>query len=65
MVTIAHREEVEVGADGPASEPPSGPAAAAPPAGADGTSWLQHFGGNLFVSAKKAEALKKWPVPKT
>jgi hypothetical protein len=32
--TNAHRVEVEVGADGPASAPPSGAAAAAPPAGA-------------------------------
>jgi hypothetical protein len=34
MVTIAHRVEVEVGPDGPANAPPSGAAAAAPPAGA-------------------------------
>jgi hypothetical protein len=34
MVTNAHRVEVEVGADGPASATPSGAAAAAPPAGA-------------------------------
>jgi hypothetical protein len=34
MVTSAHRVEVEVGADGPANAPPSGAAAAAPPAGA-------------------------------
>jgi hypothetical protein len=40
-VTNAHRVEVEVGADGPASAPPSGAAAAAPPAGA-------HFN-NTFV----------------
>ena len=33
-VTSAHRVEVEVGPDGPASVPPSGAAAAAPPAGA-------------------------------
>jgi hypothetical protein len=33
-VTNGHRVEVEVGADGPASAPPSGVAAAAPPAGA-------------------------------
>jgi hypothetical protein len=33
-VTSAHNVEVEVGADGPASAPPSGAAAAAPPAGA-------------------------------
>ena len=33
-VTSAHRVEVEVGADGPASAPLSGAAAAAPPAGA-------------------------------
>jgi hypothetical protein len=33
-VTSAHRVEVEVGADGHASAPPSGAAAAAPPAGA-------------------------------
>ena len=33
-VTNAHRVEVEVGADGPASAPLSGAAAAAPPAGA-------------------------------
>jgi hypothetical protein len=33
-VTGAHRVEVEVGADGPASAPLSGAAAAAPPAGA-------------------------------
>ena len=33
-VTIAHRVEVEVGADGPANATPSGAAAAAPPAGA-------------------------------
>jgi hypothetical protein len=33
-VTRAHRVEVHVGADGPASAPPSGGAAAAPPAGA-------------------------------
>jgi hypothetical protein len=32
-VTSAHRVEVEVGADGSASAPPSGAAAAAPPAG--------------------------------
>jgi hypothetical protein len=32
--TSAHRVEVEVGADGPASAPPSGAAAVAPPAGA-------------------------------
>jgi hypothetical protein len=37
-VTSAHRVEVEVGADGPASAPPSGATAAAPPSGAtDGT----------------------------
>jgi hypothetical protein len=35
-VTIAHLVEVEVGADGPAGEPLSGAAAAAPPAGAIG-----------------------------
>jgi hypothetical protein len=34
MVTSAHRVEVEVGADGLANAPPSGAAAAAPPAGA-------------------------------
>jgi hypothetical protein len=34
MVTSAHRVEVEVGADGLASAPPSWAAAAAPPAGA-------------------------------
>jgi hypothetical protein len=34
MITGAHRVEVEVGADGPASAPLSGAAAAAPPAGA-------------------------------
>jgi hypothetical protein len=34
MVTSAHRVEVEVGADGPASALLSGAAAAAPPAGA-------------------------------
>jgi hypothetical protein len=34
MVTSAHRVEVEVCADGPASAPLSGAAAAAPPAGA-------------------------------
>jgi hypothetical protein len=33
MVTNAHRVEVEVGADGPASAPPSGAATAAPTAG--------------------------------
>jgi hypothetical protein len=33
-VTIAHRVEVKVGADGPASAPPPGAVAAAPPAGA-------------------------------
>jgi hypothetical protein len=33
-VTSAHRVEVEVGAEKPASAPPSGAAAAAPPAGA-------------------------------
>jgi hypothetical protein len=33
-VTSAHRVEVQVGADGPASAPPSGAAAAAPPEGA-------------------------------
>jgi hypothetical protein len=33
-VTIAHRVEVDVGADGHASAPLSGAAAAAPPAGA-------------------------------
>ena len=33
-VTSAHRVEVEVGADGPASAPLSGAAAVAPPAGA-------------------------------
>jgi hypothetical protein len=33
MVTSAHREEVEEGADGHASAPPSGAVAAAPPAG--------------------------------
>ena len=37
-VTSAHRVEVEVGADGPASAPLSGAAAAAPPAGA-GSQW--------------------------
>jgi hypothetical protein len=36
-VTSAHRVEVGVGADGPASAPPSGTAAAAPPAGAHAT----------------------------
>jgi hypothetical protein len=35
-VTSAHRVEVEVGTDGHASSPPSGPAAVAPPAGAGG-----------------------------
>jgi hypothetical protein len=35
--TSAHRVEVEVGADRPASAPLSGAAAAAPPAGADAT----------------------------
>jgi hypothetical protein len=35
MVTSAHRVEVEVGPDGPASAPFSGAAAAAPPAGAN------------------------------
>jgi hypothetical protein len=35
MVTSVHRVEVEVGADGPASAPLSGAAAAAPPAGAN------------------------------
>jgi hypothetical protein len=35
MVTSAHRVEVEVCADGHASAPPSGAAAAAPPSGAD------------------------------
>jgi hypothetical protein len=35
MVANAHREEVEVSADGLASATPSGAAAAAPPAGAD------------------------------
>jgi hypothetical protein len=34
-VTGAYRVEVEIGADGPASAPPSGAAAAAPPAGAE------------------------------
>jgi hypothetical protein len=34
-VTSAHRVEVEIDADGPASAPPSGAAAATPPAGAD------------------------------
>jgi hypothetical protein len=43
-VTNAHRVVVKVGADGPASAPPSGAAAAAPAAGAvrlvvDTTSW--------------------------
>jgi hypothetical protein len=33
-VTMAHRVEVEVGADGPPSVAPSGAAVAAPPAGA-------------------------------
>jgi hypothetical protein len=33
-VNSAHHVEVEVGADGPANAPPSGAAAAAPPAGA-------------------------------
>jgi hypothetical protein len=33
-VTSAYRVEVEVATDGPASAPPSGAAAAAPPAGA-------------------------------
>jgi hypothetical protein len=32
QLTSAHRVEVEVGADGPANAPPSGAAAAAPPA---------------------------------
>jgi hypothetical protein len=40
MATIAHRVEVEVGADGPASAPHSGAAAAAPPAGASFASIL-------------------------
>jgi hypothetical protein len=35
MVTNAHRVEVEVGADGPSSVPPSVAAAVAPPTGAD------------------------------
>jgi hypothetical protein len=35
-VTSVHRVEVEVGADGPASAPLSGVAAAAPPEGAEG-----------------------------
>jgi hypothetical protein len=34
MVTIAHRVELEVGADGTASAPPSGAAAVVPPLGA-------------------------------
>jgi hypothetical protein len=34
MVTSTHRVEVEVGADGHASAPPSRAATAAPPAGA-------------------------------
>jgi hypothetical protein len=34
MITSAYRVEVEVGADGHACAPPSGAAAAAPPAGA-------------------------------
>jgi hypothetical protein len=34
-VTIAHRVEVEVSADGRASAPPSGATEAAPPAGAN------------------------------
>jgi hypothetical protein len=36
MITSAHRMEVEVGTDGPASAAPSGAAVAAPPAGAAG-----------------------------
>jgi hypothetical protein len=35
LVTNAHRVEVEVGADGHASAPPSGAAASTPPAGAE------------------------------
>jgi hypothetical protein len=37
MVTSAHRVEVEVGANGHASAPPSGAAGTAPPAGASFT----------------------------
>jgi hypothetical protein len=39
MITSAHRVEVEVGADGHASAPLSGAAAAAPPAGAAHSNW--------------------------
>jgi hypothetical protein len=42
-VTSAHRVEVEVGADGLASAPLSGAAAAAPPAGAPGGGCLCDF----------------------
>jgi hypothetical protein len=41
-VTIAHRVEVEVGADGPANAAFSGAAAAAPPAGAAKESLYLH-----------------------
>ena len=47
-VTSAHRVEVEVGADGAASAPLSGAAAAAPPAGAELVSNGEfHIGGMM------------------
>jgi hypothetical protein len=41
--TCAHRVEVEVGADGPASAPPAGATAATPPAGAIVTNLIRAF----------------------
>jgi hypothetical protein len=43
MFTSAHRVEVEVGADGHASTPLSGAAAAAPPAGAASNEFMHEF----------------------
>jgi hypothetical protein len=53
MVTIAHHEEVGVSPDGPASAPPSGAAAHAPPAGASRPYWFNtSVPGGVSVLAK-------------
>jgi hypothetical protein len=56
-VTSTHRVEVEVGADGPASAPPSGAPAAAPPAGA--TSMESMVAANI-VLVYHGKMMSKW-----
>jgi hypothetical protein len=57
MVTRAHRVEVEVGADGPASAPSSGAAAAAPPANACSTCLLHKKGDPPLLDNNRPIAL--------